>query len=76
MEFNFLFFYFLPTPGLTHSYSTFFCTECRRGEKKKNKDWKIKLLLLKKKRIVYKEKGTTELSAIQMLQKFFFLIFY
>lgn len=84
----FLFFiFFLPTPGLTHNYSTFLY----RMSQRKNRMEKMPLLL-KKERVFTRGEGrgeggtgegvrargrggTTEISAIQMLQVFF-LFFY
>jgi len=74
-EFNYVFMFFLifflfllPTPGLTHNYSTLFCTECRREKT----EWKKKNATTAKERAsLVHEKGTTENPAIQMLQVFF-----
>lgn len=57
----------MPTPGLTHNYSTFFVQNV--AEKKQNGK---NVTTAKERASVYKEKGTTENSAIQMLQDFFF----
>lgn len=57
----------MPTPGLTHNYSTFFVQNV--AEKKQNGK---NVTTAKERASVYKEKGTTENSAIRMLQDFFF----
>lgn len=66
--FLFLLFIFLPTPGLTHNYSTFLY---RMSQKKKKENIS---LLLKKERFVYKEREQQKMLPFRCCMFFFYLL--